>query len=78
MQVFGFCTILGLFSFDYETLRRNGFSLADLLAVHDTPVLSGFASGDGESRRVSFVFGKGEVLDLVKFFSNHVLPQMPK
>ena len=45
MQVFGFCTILGLFSFDYETLRRNGFSLADLLAVHDTPVLSGFASG---------------------------------
>jgi hypothetical protein len=79
MQVLAFCTILGLFSFDYETLRRNGFSFADLLALHNTPILSAFASGMLAALVPSIIaVAKGEVLDLVKFLADRILPQAPK
>jgi hypothetical protein len=79
MQVFAFCTILGLFTFDYETLRRNGFSLADLLALHDTPILSAFASGMLAALVPSIIaVANGKVSDLVKFLVDRILPQVPK
>jgi hypothetical protein len=77
-QVFAFCTILGLLAFDYETLRRNGFSLRHLTALHDISVLSAF----GSSLAAALVPGiiaivNDRVLDLLKFAAERILPQIP-
>jgi len=77
IQVFAFCALLG-FAFDYETLRRSGFSFPDLLSLHSTPTLSAFASSLVAVLVPTIVaVTKGEVLDLVKFLTERVIPQVP-
>jgi hypothetical protein len=76
-EVFSFCTLLGLFAFDYETLRRNGYSLRDVFSLHNTPTLSAFAS----SLVAALVPGimaimSGKALDLAKSLADRILPHV--
>lgn len=77
-QVFLFCTLLGLLSADYRLLRQNGFQMRDLLAVHNLPVLSVYASSVVAAVTPTIIaIITGRLGDVVTFFLETVLPRVP-
>lgn len=77
-QIFLFCTLLGLLCVDYRLLRQNGFKLRDLLAVHNLPVLSVYASSVVAAVIPAVVaISTDRLSDLATFFLNTVLPRVP-
>lgn len=66
-QVFAFCTVLGVTAFDYETLRRNGYSWQHLTALHNVPALSAFGSSLAAAIIPALVaIFQGKVADVMK------------
>lgn len=77
-QIFLFCTLLGLLSADYRLLRQNGFHMRDLLAVHNLPVLSVYASSVVAAVTPTIIaLISGRLGDVVTFFLETVLPRVP-
>ena len=77
-QVFLFCTLLGLLSEDYRLLRQNGYQMRDLLAVHNLPVLSIYASSVVAAVTPTIIaIITGRLGDVVNFFLETVLPRVP-
>ncbi|MBI4873362.1 MAG: hypothetical protein HY822_01875, partial [Acidobacteria bacterium] len=77
-QVFVFCTVLGVAAFDYETLRRNGYSWRHLTALHNVPALSAFGSSLAAVLIPALIaLFQGKVADLMKFVVGSVLPKLP-
>jgi len=77
-QVFIFCTLLGLLAIDYRLIRENGYGIKNLLAIHNLPFLSVYASSVIAAVVPTLVaLTSDRVVDVFKFFLETVLPQVP-
>ena|SRR5271157_2108467 len=77
-QVFLYCSLLGLLG-DYLLLRRAGFPAWNLRVIHNVPTVSAYTTVlvTGLSTTVVTLVN-GRLQDVVTFFLNTVLPQVPK
>jgi hypothetical protein len=77
-QIFLFCTILGLLGVEYRLIRQHGYRLRDLLAVHNLPALSVYASSVVAALAPTVIaILTGRLNEVVKFFLETVLPRIP-
>jgi hypothetical protein len=78
LQIFLFCSLLGILVGEYRLIRRRGQPLRDLLALHNLPVLSVYLSGVVAALVPAVIAViTGRLGEWVTFFINYVIPHAP-
>ena len=77
LQVFTFCSLLGILAIDLRLLRENGFGAGDLKTVHNIPTLSAYLSTIVAALGSTLVAVlTGRLKEVVTFFLDSVLPRV--